>query len=171
MLSVLHTWQHLLFCRAIAGQLIGDQHLRDVLTALEQLAKELLGSLFVASALEEDIEHIPMLINCAPQIVQFAVDFKKHLVEVPFITGLGTSTTELVGILLAKLLASLADGLVGHYDASGGHQLFDITIAEREAEVQPSRVRDDLGRKSIALIAGRGWYCCHAADHTTRPAR
>jgi hypothetical protein len=76
-LAVLHARQYLLLGRAIAAQLIGDQHTWDVLASLEQFPKELLGSLFVASALHQDIEHIAMLINCSPEIVQLAVDGEK----------------------------------------------------------------------------------------------
>ncbi len=169
-LPMLHTTQQFLFGCPIAGQLIGDHHPWDVLTALEQLAKELLGSPFVASALKKDIEHLAMLINCAPEVMQLAVDREKDLIKMPFVARLRTAATQLVRILLAKFLTPLADRLVGHDDPTSGHQLFNIAIAEREAVVEPDRVRDDLGRKSIAFIGGRGWCCCHAADHTTRPA-
>ena len=98
--------------------------------ALEEFAKELLGSPFVPPALHQDIEQVTMLINSPPEIVQFTVHFKKHLVKVPFITCLSMSATELVGILLPKLLASLANSLVSHDNLSSGHQLFDIAIAE-----------------------------------------
>jgi hypothetical protein len=46
-------------------------------------------------------------------------------------------------------------GLIGQHDPTLSQQFFDITIAEREAIVEPDRVADDLGRKSIALIRGK----------------
>ena len=90
-LSMLHAGQQLLFGRAIACQLIRDQHTWHILTALEQLAKELLGSLFVTSALNQDIKHVAMLIDSSPQRVQFAVDFEKDLIKMPFVAGSCTS--------------------------------------------------------------------------------
>ena len=50
-LAVLYAREHLLFSRAIARQLIRDQHTWDVLASLEQFPNELPGSLFVPSAL------------------------------------------------------------------------------------------------------------------------
>jgi len=61
-----------------------------------------------------------------------------------------------VGILLPKGSAALTEGLVGQHDPALSQQLFDIMIAERESIVEPERVADDLGRKSIALVRGRG---------------
>jgi hypothetical protein len=152
LLSVLHTGQYLLFCRAIAPQLIRDQHAWNILTEGEQLPKEPLGSLFVPVALHQDILHVARLIDRSPQLVQFASDCKKHLIEVPCITALRTPSTQLVSTVLAKFLAPLTNRLVGQHDPTLGHQLFDIAIAKREAIVEPDRVRDDLGRKAIALV-------------------
>jgi hypothetical protein len=39
---------------------------------------------------------------------------------------------------------------VADLDAPLGEQLFDITVAEGEAVVQPDRVSDDLGRETVA---------------------
>jgi hypothetical protein len=75
-LSMLQAGQQLLFGCPIARQLIGDHDRRDVLTGREQLTKNLLGGLFVWSALHKNIQSVAMLINCAPEIVQLAVE--KH---------------------------------------------------------------------------------------------
>jgi hypothetical protein len=112
-----------------------------------------------------------MLINCTPEVMQLAVNREKDLIQMPFVARLRTTTTQPLRILLAKCATPLADGLVGHDDLSDGHQLFDIAIAEREAIVQPDGVADNLGGETVALVAGRGWCCCHAADDTTRLAR
>src|SRR5215211_3987441 len=160
-LAMFHTREYFLFCCCIAAELIGDQHTRDVLTALQQLAKELLGGLFVPPALNQDIEHSPVLINCPPQIVRFAVNCKKHLIEVPFVAGLRTSSTQLVGRVLTELSTALADCFVGQHDATRGHELFHITITERESKVQPHSMADNLDRKAMAL-KGAGRQCVHA---------
>ncbi len=167
-LAVLHARQYLLFGRAIAAQLIGDQHTWDVLASLEQFAKELLGSLFVPPALHEDIEHIPMLINCSPEIVQLAIDGEKDLVKLPFVAGLGTTSTQLLGILLAKFLAPLPDRFIGEDDPTLGHQFFDIAIAEWKTEIEPDCVTNTLRGKAIARVGGRGWCYYHATKDTTR---
>ena len=62
-----------------------------------------------------------MLINGPPQVMLFAVDFKKQLIEMPFVASLRTALTQLLGILLAEFPARLSNGLVGQYNAPGGH--------------------------------------------------
>jgi hypothetical protein len=111
MLSVLHTGQHLLFSCCIARQLIRDQHAWNILIAREQLPKELLGSLFVPSALHQDILHVAMLIDRSPQIMQFASDFKKYLIEMPFVACLRSASTQLVGRVLTEFPAPLSNSL------------------------------------------------------------
>ena len=43
---------------------------------------------------------------------------------------------------------------MAHEDAACGQHLLDHAQAQREAEVQPDRVADDLGREAVAGIAG-----------------
>ena len=62
-----------------------------------------------------------MLIDRMPQLMLFAADFKKHRIEMPFVASLRTASTHLVGILLAEVPAALSNGLVGQYNAAGGH--------------------------------------------------
>jgi hypothetical protein len=63
------------------------------------------------------------LIDRPPQIVAFAVDTEKDFIEVPLISRLRPLALELIGILLPKRAAPLADGFVGHHDSSGTEQL------------------------------------------------
>ena len=47
-----------------------------------------------------------------------------------------------------------------------GEQFLNVAVAQREAEIEPDRVLDDLGRKTMAAIAERS----HAATLTRRAA-
>jgi hypothetical protein len=57
-----------------------------------------------------------VLVDGPPQIVTFAIDRKKYLVEVPLITWPRTPATKLIGIGLAEFATPLVDGFVGHCD-------------------------------------------------------
>ena len=46
-----------------------------------------------------------------------------------------------------------------HVDAAGGQHLFDHAQAQREAEVEPDGVADDLARKAVAGVGGLGGGC------------
>ena len=96
-----------------------------------------------------------------------AVDGEKDLIEMPFITRLWAAPPQLVGILLAKFPTPLADGLIGHDDPMSEQELFHVTIAETDPEIQPDTVADDLGRKAVILIAVDRW-CVHAPSMSHR---
>lgn len=55
-----------------------------MLQALQQLAKKAWGGFGVASALHQDVEPVPVLIDRAPEIVQFAAHAEEPLIEEPF---------------------------------------------------------------------------------------
>jgi hypothetical protein len=58
----------------------------------------------------------------------------------------------LIGVLLAKLATPLADGFVGHPDATFTEELFHIPEAQTEPKVQPHGVANNLYRKAVILI-------------------
>src|SRR5215813_7448585 len=135
MLTMFDPRQDLALGRPIALQFIGDDDARHVGQPLEELAKELLCGLLVPSALHQDIQYVPLLINCPPQIVILTLDRQKHFIKVPIIAGPGTAATELIRILLAELATPLANRLIGHDDSTFKQQLFDITEAEAKPKV------------------------------------
>jgi hypothetical protein len=45
------------------------------------------------------------------------------------------------------------NGLVGHGHTTFRQQIFDVAQAEREPEVEPNRLLNDLGRESVTRIA------------------
>src|SRR5262245_26284434 len=77
----------------------------------------------------------------------------------PFIPSARPSALELVGVVLSKLQTPLADGLMGHGDAALKKDLLHVTLAEREAIIEPDTMADDLAREAVVLVAfgGSGW--------------
>src|SRR6266446_4511823 len=55
---------------------------------------------------------------------------------------------------------------IGDVEPALGEQFLYVAVAQREAEIEPDRVLDDLGRKTMAAIAERS----HAATLTLRAA-
>src|SRR5207245_4441188 len=94
-----------------------------------------------------------------PHPVLLAGDIELYLVEVPLVAGTGQPATDLVRERLAELERPLPHGLVADGDAAGGGQLLDHPQGEREAEVEPDRVADDLGREAVAGVRrSGGWH-------------
>jgi hypothetical protein len=141
------------------------------LSSREQPAEELPRRRLVPAALHEDIQHIPVLIDGPPEIVLRAIDGDEDLVQVPLVTGLWPTAPQRIGVVLAELAAPLAHRLVGEDDPALGEQFLHVAIAEREAEVQPHRVRDDRRREPVAFVAGRGGVLLRASSIAHPPAR
>jgi hypothetical protein len=53
---------------------------------------------------------------------------------------------------------------MGQDDAAFGSQLFNISIAQATAKVEPDAMADDLCREAIALIQASWWWSIHAAS-------
>ncbi len=135
MLLMLYPWHDLNFRRAVAPQLVGNDHPRHVPQALQQLAEEPLGGLFVPAALHQDVQDVAILIHGTPQIMILAVDLNEHLIEVPLISGPGTSSAQSISVCLAELEAPFSDGLIRESDAAYGQYLFNVTVAESETKI------------------------------------
>jgi hypothetical protein len=85
-------------------------------------------------------------------------NFEHDLVQMPFVTNPPKAATDLVAKLLAELARPLSDGFVADDDAAGRQQLLRHAQPEREAEIQPHGMADDLGREPIPGVAGAsGW--------------
>src|SRR5215472_12120436 len=55
----------------------------------------------------------------------------------------------------AELQYPSAHRFMGDVESSFGQQLLDIAVAQGEAEIEPNRVLDDLGREAMAAVAER----------------
>jgi hypothetical protein len=112
------------------------------------------------------VEHaVIQVTTTASGLPQPAVDPDEHLVEVPRVAGARAPPAQLVGLGLPELGAPPPHRLVTHRDTAYQHQLLDLTKAQREPEVQPHPVVDDLNRVAVALLRRR----CGA--HPTNPPR
>ena len=81
-LAMLHPGQHLALRRAVALQLVRNEDPRHVLQALQQRAEKLFRGVLVAPALHQDVEHVVVLIDSAPQGMTLPVERQKDLVDV-----------------------------------------------------------------------------------------
>src|SRR5271165_4875192 len=110
------------------------------------------GGLLVAPALDKDIENVAFLVNSAPEPVLLAGDGDHDLIEVPLVAAAGGSPTDAVGEFPTEFQAPLPDRLVCDRDAASRQHLLDHAQAQREPEIQPDRIADELGGIAIACI-------------------
>lgn len=92
--AVLHAAHQPSVGHTVAGQLVGDQNPRHVLQSREQLAEKPGRGRGVTSGGNQDVQHIPVLVNRPPQIVSLPVDLDEYLVKVPRIPRAGPMTAQ-----------------------------------------------------------------------------
>jgi hypothetical protein len=128
---------------------------RDALDA--SFAKEDADILLVASGLDQNVEHLALIIDAAPQIHLLTGDRDKDLVEMPSSGWPRTPGAEPPRVDWTEMRYSSTDRLVGDDDPALGEEILDIPEAECEAQVQPNGVLDDGWRELITAVA----QCLH----------
>jgi hypothetical protein len=71
--------------------------------------------------LDKDIQHNAILIDSAPEIMLHTLDPDEHLIEVPLISGLWSTTSQTIGEIRPEFLAPAPYRLVGDVDATLSH--------------------------------------------------
>jgi hypothetical protein len=151
-LTVLDLRQELALSYAIALQLIGDENARHIQQPLQETLEEASRCPGVTAGLHQNVKHDAVLIDGAPEIMLFTVDPNEDLVQVPFVAGPRSTPTKTVRETRAKLQTPPPDTLVGDKDAALRQEQLDISKAQAEYVVEPDRVADQLGRKTMAIM-------------------
>ncbi len=156
LLEVFDTRYDFLLGHLIALELIGDDHARHVLQTLQELAEELLRGSQISAALDEDVQHVAVLIHRTPQVMGTAVDLDEDFIHVPLVTLSRTPAAQAVGVSLTKLATPIPDSLIGDGDAAHRHDLFDIAVAQVETEVESHAMTNYFSRETMAAVGGGG---------------
>jgi hypothetical protein len=109
----------------VAGPFIGDHHAWSDALLLEQLPQQTLGGCRIAPALDQDVEHDPVLVDGSPEPVLPARDIDHDLIQVPFVPGCRETAADLGGKALAELQRLLPHGFMADHNATGGQHLLD----------------------------------------------
>ena len=146
----------------VASQFVGHDHPRHILKTLQQSLEEPFRGGPITSSLNQDVEHNPMLIDCAPEVALHALDPDEHLIEVPLVSWPRPAAAQAIGEIRAEFLAPPSHRFVGDDNAALSQDQLHIAQAEAEYVVQPHGMADDLGRKPMTIV-GVGWWL-HAAS-------
>lgn len=77
-LSMLYSKQDLTFRLTRAPERISDDDTRNVVESFEELAEKSFGCFFVSATLDEDVEHVAILINGSPENVLVSTNGKHN---------------------------------------------------------------------------------------------
>jgi hypothetical protein len=96
----------------------------------------------IAPALHEDIKYVAILIDGAPEIVQFAATADEHLVHEPLITRSWPAPLQRIDEQTAEADAPVAAAFVADHHTTRSQDQLDIAQAQAEAMIQPDGVLD-----------------------------
>jgi hypothetical protein len=119
------------------------------------LRKKRLAAALSRAALHQDVQDVAVLVDGPPQVLQPPVNLDEDLVQVPLVPRPRLSAAQRACVGLPELGAPAADRLVGDDDPALERQLLDLAERQREAEVQPHAMGDDLDRVPVTLVRQR----------------
>jgi hypothetical protein len=113
----------------------------------------------VAAALHQDVEDVVVLIDRAPQGMPLAMHGLKHCIQRPRVPWLGTSTLQLMRIVLPTWQTPLPDGFMGDVETACKQQLVHVAGTPRAASIEPDALADDRAGQAVIVVAcgGSGW--------------
>jgi hypothetical protein len=94
------------------------------------------------------------LINSTPEIPLLSSDLHEQLVNMLSIAQLGPLSSQGSGVLGSELQAPEANGFVSNNNATLGQDVLNVAKAQCESVVQPDGASNDLGRETVAFVAG-----------------
>ena len=93
---------------AVTLQFVGDNAKRNLALSLQELDKEAFRCATVTPGLDEDVDHVAVLIHCTPEILPFAVDRNKDFVQEPRITETALSSFQFPCVLRTEFRTPLS---------------------------------------------------------------
>ena len=108
---MLNARQNLALGGSVALELVRDDHAGHILQPFEQFFEKLLGRLFVAPALHQNVEDMVVLIHGSPQGMALALDTQKHFIEIPCVPRSRSAVTQLIGRVLPEFATLLGEWL------------------------------------------------------------
>jgi len=137
----------------VAPEPVSNEAKRLLSLAMQQPAEEFLGSPLVTSRLNQDVDHVAVLVDGPPQILLLAVDSDEHFIQMPGVSQPALASLQFPNIVRTELLTPQPNRLIRHEDSPLGKQILDISEAQAKSVASPDRVTDDFWRETMTVIA------------------
>jgi hypothetical protein len=112
---------------------------------------------------EGEFPDLAFVVHRAPQVHAPSADAADHLVQMPARGGRRAPALPVACDLRAELDRPTADGLAADLNAARRQQLLHISQAQREAEIEPDRLADNVRREPVTLALDRQ-HPAHTCD-------
>ena len=101
--------------------------------------------------LQEDVKHSALFVHRPPEPVFNSTNDNVHLIQMPPGTPTGFPVASFLSQEWGEFDVPLAKGFVTDVNSSLVEQLLNITLAEREAVVEPHGVPNYTQRKTVTI--------------------
>jgi hypothetical protein len=99
--------------------------------AAQQSSEESFRSALIAVRLNQDVDHVAVLIHGTPEILLLAVDSNENFVQVPHIAEAALTTLQFSGIVRTELLTPQPNRFIRDDDSTFGQKILDISGSGR----------------------------------------
>lgn len=130
----------------VTAQLVGDHDPRRAMP-VDQPLQEPAGGLRITLLLHENVEHVPIRVDCPPEPELHAIDRNNDFIQVPFVTGAGPVALDARGEMAPEPVRPIPVGFPANQHAAFRKQILDIRRAQRKTMIRPNRKGDDLAGK------------------------
>ena len=119
---------------------------------MQQSSKESFRGALITVRLNQDVDHVAVLVHGTPQILLLAVDSNQDFVQVPNITKAALPPFQFSGIFRTELLRPESNRFIRDDDSPFGEKILDISEAQAETMVNPDGIADDFWSETMTVI-------------------
>jgi hypothetical protein len=124
----------------VAPKFVGNDTKWFLSLAAQQSSKESSCGALIAARLNQDVDHVAVLIHCTPEILLLAVDSNEDFVHVPHIAEAALTPLQFSGIVRTELLTPEPNRFIRDDDSAFGQKILDISEAQAESMVNPDGI-------------------------------
>ena len=139
-------------CNSIAAQFIGHDLPGFAAMRSQQTPEEALSSSPIPFDLKKYIDHFSVLVNSRPQVVLLAIDPDEDFIDEEGVAIASVDSFQASGINGFELDTPKLDSFSTDGYAPLSQKIFDISMTEVDAKVQPNGIADDFKRESMAFL-------------------
>ena len=107
-------------CDLVTGKLVGDQHPRPAALLLQKFLEEPGRGPAISPGLDEDVEHVAVLVDSPSQVFSDSADLDEHFVKMPLVASTWLISAQRAGVFGPEPRTPSADRLVRHHDPTRG---------------------------------------------------
>ena len=116
--AMLNGRKDLPMCCRIAPQLVGDQLPGCLSLMVQHVTKEARSGSTISTLGDQNIDHVPILIDGSPQIEMLTLDSDEEFIDVPDVAEPPLLSSQISSIGRTELQTPIPNCLVGNDDAS-----------------------------------------------------